>query len=205
MTRRRSCRANAPSARAIRRPRRPDPRLPRPRPESTVPRFRAVPTCGLRGEDVGRVRRRAPSTETPGTRRPFIIVTEPGVGYRCESSARSFRLTHGVFTDVSSLAWAIAASDLGIRVTAPYFETDRFGETIEFVAYVRDFGSSAGTLVWYMPDPLPFKRMRHKVIYFVSALNPALYSEYDRERFMSLLTAWGWSRSEPAPDWYRGL
>lgn len=168
-----------------------------------MPRFRAVTTCA---DSVARMRAALGAAhhrrklQTPGVR--SIIVTEPGAGYRC--SARSFRLTHGAFTDVSSLAWAIAASDLGIRVTAPYFETDRFGETIEFVAYVRDFGSSAGTLVWYMPDPLPFKRMRHKVIYFVSALNPALYSEYDRERFMSLLTAWGWSRSEPAPDWYRG-
>jgi hypothetical protein len=103
---------------------------------------------------------------------------------------------------VSSLAWATAASDLDIRVTAPYFETDRFGETIEFVAHVHDFGSSAGTLVWYMPDPLPMRRMKHHVIFFVSALNPAIYAEYDRHLFIKLLTAWGWTSSRRAPDWY---
>ena len=104
---------------------------------------------------------------------------------------------------MSSLAWAIAASDLGIRVTAPFVETDRFGAPLHFVALVRDFGSSAGTLVWYMPDPLPSNRMQHNAMYFVSALNPALYAEYDRRRFIALLTGWGWSSRGHAPDWYQ--
>jgi hypothetical protein len=82
------------------------------------------------------------------------------------------------------VAWAIAASDLGIRVTAPFSETDRLGRPVEFVAYVRDFGASSGTLVWYMPEPLPTSRMQRNVFYLISALNPALYEDYDRERFI---------------------
>ena len=103
---------------------------------------------------------------------------------------------------MSSIAWVIAASELGIRVTAPYSEKDRFGMPLEFIAHVRDFGAAAGTLVWYMPQPLPTSRIHSNVVYVVSALNPALYADYDRDRFIALLTAWGWSGRGPAPDWY---
>ena len=103
---------------------------------------------------------------------------------------------------MSSIAWTIAAADLGIRVTAPYSETDRFGAAIDFIAHVHDFGSARGTLVWYMPDPLPARQLPRRV-YFISALNPALYAEYDRDRFITLLTQWGWTGKGPAPDWYR--
>ena len=104
---------------------------------------------------------------------------------------------------MSSVAWTIAASDLGIRVTAPFSETDRFGKILDFVAHVRDFGAAAGTLVWYMPEPLPTARLQHNVFYFVSVLNPALYAEYDRDRFIALLGQWGWAGKGRAPDWYR--
>jgi hypothetical protein len=102
---------------------------------------------------------------------------------------------------VSSLAWAIAASDLGITVTAPYVDTDRFGHEIEFAAYVHHFGSSRGTFVCYMPDPLLANRLRQSV-FFISTLNPALYADYDRERFIALLRAWGWSGRGDPPYWY---
>lgn len=105
---------------------------------------------------------------------------------------------------MSSVAWAIAASDLGIRVSAPFEETDRFGLPLTFIAHVRDFGASRGTLVWYMPDPLPTRRMRPGVAYFVSALNPAIYAEYDRERFVALLSGWGWVGMDAPPSWYLG-
>ena len=104
-----------------------------------------------------------------------------------------------------SVAWAIAASDLGIRVTAPYVEKGASGDAIEFVALVRDFGARRGTYVWYMPDPLPTTRLRHSVPYFVSALNPALYEEYDRDRFIELLNQWGWTGQGAPPDWYTSL
>lgn len=104
--------------------------------------------------------------------------------------------------DVSSTAWVLAASDLGIRVTAPFVQRDRFGDTIEFIAHVRDFGSSRGTLVWYMPEPIPTRRMVNDTAFF-SVLNPALYYDYDRDRFVTLLTQWGWSGIGTPPDWYR--
>ena len=106
---------------------------------------------------------------------------------------------------MSSLAWVTAAADLGIRVTAPYTAKDDRGGASEFVAYLPDFGSSKGTLVWYMPDPIPRDGLWNKVTYFVSVLNPALYAVYDRTRFIQLLTAWGWSGRGDAPEWYHDL
>ena len=100
---------------------------------------------------------------------------------------------------MSSLAWAIAASDLEIQVTAPYSTKDDRGGIIEFVAHVPDFGSSKGTLVLYMPSVIP---KLNRVGYFVSVLRPELYAEYDRARFVGLLTAWGWNGRGIAPDWY---
>jgi len=102
---------------------------------------------------------------------------------------------------VSSAAWAQAASDLGIRVTAPYHLRDRFGQHIEFVAHVQDFGTVGGTLVWYMPEPLPTARLPFRV-FFISTLNPDVYFDYDRDRFMALLTAWGWTGARTPPPWY---
>ena len=102
---------------------------------------------------------------------------------------------------MSSLAWSIAASDLGIRVTAPYTVRDGSGGSSEFPAYLPDFGSSRGTLVWYMPDPIPRGGLTYGS-HFVSVLNPTLYAEYDRGRFVQLLTGWGWSGRGSAPEWY---
>jgi hypothetical protein len=107
---------------------------------------------------------------------------------------------------LSSIAWAVAASDLGIRVTAPYSLRDRFGVPIEFIAHIEDFGATSGTLVWYTPDPLPSARLPFHVFHFVSAVNPAVYAEYDRDRFIALLHGWGWgwSGAGQPPAWYEG-
>ena len=39
-------------------------------------------------------------------------------------------------------AWRTAASDLGIRVTAPFSITDDDGDQVQFIALVHDFGAS---------------------------------------------------------------
>jgi hypothetical protein len=102
---------------------------------------------------------------------------------------------------LSSIAWVLAASDLHIDVTAPYTIRGCHGDTIEFVARVRDFGTKAGTLVWYMPDTLPTRQLP-TTPFFVSVLNPNIYFDYDRQRFIDLLEAWGWTGKGPPPAWY---
>jgi len=101
-------------------------------------------------------------------------------------------------------AWRAAAIDLDIGVTAPFTLEDRHGAALEFIAHVRDFGRWSGTLVWMMPEPLPAGRLPFNVPYLVSALNPNLYTEYDRARFVETLESWGWAGRVDPPDWYRG-
>jgi hypothetical protein len=101
-------------------------------------------------------------------------------------------------------AWRAAANDLGIEVTAPFSIRDHGGDELEFIAHIRDFGSRRGTLVWMMPEPLPAARLPHGVFYFISALNPDVFSEYDRHRFVEALEGWGWAARGEPPEWYRG-
>ena len=102
-------------------------------------------------------------------------------------------------------AWRTAASDLGIRVTAPFSITDDDGDQVQFIAHVQDFGASGGTLVWTMPHAVPARRLPRGVVFFISTLNPNLYRDYDRSRFVSTLEAWGWSGRGAPPDWYNGV
>jgi len=102
-------------------------------------------------------------------------------------------------------AWRTAATDLGIRVTAPFSITDADGDEVQFIAHVHDFGASAGTLVWTMPYPLPARRLPRGAAFFISTLNPDLYREYNQSRFMSTLAGWGWSGPGAPPAWYNGV
>ena len=102
---------------------------------------------------------------------------------------------------MSSSAWVLAASDLQLDVTAPFTIRGQDGEGIAFIAHVRDFGTKAGTLVWYMPNALPTRQLPTTA--FVSVLNPNIYFDYDRERYIGLLEAWGWTGKGPPPWWYR--
>jgi hypothetical protein len=52
-----------------------------------------------------------------------------------------------------------------------------------------------------MPEPLPTARLPFRV-FFISTLNPDVYFDYDRDRFMALLTAWGWTGARTPPPWY---
>jgi hypothetical protein len=98
-------------------------------------------------------------------------------------------------------AWRQAAVDLGVSVTAPFTVTTPTGEAVEFRAFVQDFGAAAGTLVCSIDDPAP----RRVAEYFVSAVNPEVYSTYDRQTFVDALEDWGWFGDGPPPRWYTGV
>ena len=101
-------------------------------------------------------------------------------------------------------AWRTAALELGIGITAPFSLTDDDGDKVQFIAHIHDFGASAGTLVWTMPHAFPIRRLPRGYAFFISTLNPDLYREYDRSRFVSTLEAWGWSGKGDPPTWYNG-
>jgi hypothetical protein len=96
-------------------------------------------------------------------------------------------------------AWRTAATELGIRVTAPY-QMEATGTSITWCALVHDFGYPAGTLVLTMHD-----RPLHPAGYGVSLVNPELYGAYDRTTFVETLEDWGWVGAGTPPAWYTGI
>jgi hypothetical protein len=107
-------------------------------------------------------------------------------------------------------AWQRAATDLGIRVQAPYELADKTGQLCYFAAYVPDFGSRKGALALVI-EPPDFKQdevtvecAKHHGIW-CSALNIETYAKYDRQAFIDMLDDWQFfGKEEARPEWYSG-
>ncbi len=101
-------------------------------------------------------------------------------------------------------AWLVASADLGIQVTTPFTFVGPLGEQFECIALVHGFGAPAGTVIATANEPFNelFDASR-ATDYYVSALNPAHYSRYDRALFTKTLRDWEWvGPLESAPQWY---
>jgi hypothetical protein len=100
-------------------------------------------------------------------------------------------------------AWLEAGVDLGVRVIAPYTVQSGHGE-INVLAYLPDFGSRKGTLVFSMRDDEGVQSLS-SAGFFCSQLNPEEYGCYDRDLFIATLTDWQWlSTIGKLPQWYTG-
>lgn len=103
-----------------------------------------------------------------------------------------------------SAAWRLAATDLGIRVEAPYSLTIGGGPPIQFEALVCDFGGPKGTLVTTIGETAKVEAAR-KAGFFSSELNPDSYRSYTPALFRDTLNDWGWFGERGAePAWYTG-
>jgi hypothetical protein len=110
----------------------------------------------------------------------------------------------------TSAAWIKAAKELGIRVEAPYVIKDKQGHSLEFIAYVPDFGGSKGAVL--IAATPPGLRYDHKAVacakqhrFYYSILNSEAYSEFDRDDFIATLDDWGYfGPPERKPVWYTG-
>ncbi len=107
-------------------------------------------------------------------------------------------------------AWQRCATDLGIRVEAPYELLDRFGRLCHFAAYVPDFGSSKGALVLVVEPPVfdhdkvAAECAKHHDIW-LSCMNIEMYAAYDRQTFIDVLDDWQYFGMESTrPSWYSG-
>src|SRR5438552_296623 len=100
-------------------------------------------------------------------------------------------------------AWLEAASDLGIRVVAPFLLTTASGETVWCEAHVLDFGGPNGIfigntdskqlLVLQGCDGYAFSHLGHS------------YRSYSRESFIDMLNDWGWfGETGKEPTWFTG-
>ncbi len=99
-------------------------------------------------------------------------------------------------------AWAEAARDLGIRVTAPFRLALENGEELWFEAHVADFGGPNGTVVGNKGNVLA--DVRKVKGFYASNVWPS-YQAYSRELFVATLNDWGWfGEKGKQPSWYSG-
>jgi hypothetical protein len=110
-----------------------------------------------------------------------------------------------VDTERLAAIWREAAGDLGIDVAAPHILLDD-AEAVTCVAWVKDFGSAAGTAVGVMHRHQPeVARLAKKLGLYVSFINPDVYRSFDRDLFIETLNDWGWFGTDGgAPSWYTG-
>jgi len=92
-------------------------------------------------------------------------------------------------------AWQRAASDLGLRLEAPYSLSTSAGDRILVEGFLPDFGGNQGMV---------FRGVEHRAPstdLYVSLIGP-IYRRYERERFIEALTDWAWfGHANGRPDW----
>jgi len=102
-------------------------------------------------------------------------------------------------------AWLDAAKDLKIEVIAPYALNAKSGHRFNFIALVKDFGSSNGTLVTTNDHEEGSPDAAEEQGAYWSALYPESYLSYNREEFIAMLNDWGWfGKEKEKPSWYTG-
>ena len=97
--------------------------------------------------------------------------------------------------------WRAAASDLGIRVTTPFYLIDVDGSRVEFIAHLPDFGAANGTLLCEFDDWQSLRQLAKKNDYYLSGLEPSSYDKYDRAQIIETLRDFGWVGKGRAPGW----
>ncbi len=97
-------------------------------------------------------------------------------------------------------AWETACIELGIEIITPFIINLR-NEELKFPVFVKNFGRKKGTIIvqeGYLEDHT-IPRIED---YFFSALNPEVYSEFNKDLFIETLIDWGYFGSQKKkPKW----
>jgi hypothetical protein len=96
--------------------------------------------------------------------------------------------------------WHEAGADLGFRVTEPFILSTSSGGQLAFDVLIHDFGSSQGMLLMEQWDSVKAKAASESGFGY-SCMGGG---SYERESIIEVLQDWGWSKSEPAPEWLSG-
>jgi hypothetical protein len=100
-------------------------------------------------------------------------------------------------------AWREAASQLGVRVVAPYSVDLTDGTSIAVEAFLPDFGGPQGAVAVALDDQERCRQVS-ATGQFVSQVSPR-YRRFDARLFRDTLDDWGWfGASVERPDWYSG-
>ena len=106
--------------------------------------------------------------------------------------------------DRAKRAWTEASEGLGIKFIAPYRFTGTNGEIFEAAGLLPEFGSGKGVLIIdQKTDDEAIAVAEQSGEYFMSALSPRYYYNYNRELFIETLTEWGWIGEGEAPKWLK--
>ena len=106
--------------------------------------------------------------------------------------------------DKMSKAWLQAGCELGLEVVAPFRLQTSLGETVEYIALVRNFGADKGMLLLADSGATGAMRLAQSEGFSFSCLYET-YADFDRQRFIDALNDWGWTGPEnQTPDWYTG-
>ena len=100
-------------------------------------------------------------------------------------------------------AWIKAKEELQIEVIAP-FSIVLDGHEITAIAFLPNFGSAKGTLLFNIENPDGFSKAM-KYGYFCSQLNCESYEKYNQQLFQESLNDLQWCSSKKQPPiWYTG-
>ena len=106
--------------------------------------------------------------------------------------------------DAASFAWRAAATDLQIRVEAPYVRSSARRGAQTHIAFVPDFGSPHGMLITTLASSTSDDRpIEMAGAVFRLALDT--FGHYDRHAWIDLLEGARWFGAAEPPSWYTAL
>jgi hypothetical protein len=88
-------------------------------------------------------------------------------------------------------AWTAAAADLGIEFRTP-FVLRRGSRAIHCAGLLPHFGCQKGTVIASKEDPEDVLDIADALGYNAPGLSPYAYETYERKRFITALSDWGW-------------
>ena len=101
-------------------------------------------------------------------------------------------------------AWREAADDLQIKIQSPFILSIPDKKEIKYKLLIENFGNTLGTLIIAIDEMTEFNTAKQGGYYF-TALNPDMYSTYERGHFIDTLNDWGYFGDESKkPNWYAG-
>lgn len=101
-------------------------------------------------------------------------------------------------------AWRAASEDLGIRVEIGWPLSGEDGRFHECVAFIPDFGTPAGTVVFVADDNSTEVMALARERGLLHAELHDAYQRYDRGLFVETLDDWQWHGIGEPPGWYSG-
>jgi hypothetical protein len=101
-------------------------------------------------------------------------------------------------------AWKTASNDLQLSVEVPLSIQMRQG-IISVPMLIKSFGTTEGTIILEFDRQDELSQTLSQFGYYCSFLNPEVYGNYNRQKFIEALEDWGYfGNDKNKPVWYKG-